>query len=71
MNKFFGILNASPEKRYINFISTITDLGEVWLFSNNTGYLTIDDESYINLLVWPTKDFALYYNTNKQILLFV
>lgn len=29
--EFLGILNASPEKRYKNFISTVADYEEVWL----------------------------------------
>lgn len=58
MNKIDGLLSASPEKRYKNFISTVVDHEEVWLLSNEDGYATYDDENYTNLLVWAEKQFA-------------
>lgn len=57
MNKFYGILKASPEKRYKNFISTVADREEVWMLSNDDGYASIEDD-YINLLVFPEKEYA-------------
>lgn len=57
MNKFDGILKASPEKRYKNFIATVADREEVWMLSNDDGYASIDDD-YINLFVFPEKEYA-------------
>ena len=61
MKRFEGLLSASPEKRYRNFISTVVDREEVWLLSNKHGYATYDDENYTNLLVWSEKAFAEMY----------
>lgn len=58
MKRFEGLLSASPEKRYKNFISTVVDREEVWILSNGNGYATYDDENYTNLLIWSEKQFA-------------
>ena len=58
MNRIEGLLSASPEKRYRNFIGTVVDREEVWLLSSEDGYATYDDENYTNLLVWSEKQFA-------------
>ena len=47
MNKFWGVLNASPEKRYKNFISTVADMQMVWLSKE------------AKLSVWPEENYAL------------
>lgn len=56
--EFLGILNASPEKRYKNFVSTVADFEEVWLLESIEGYATVDKDDIIYLLVWPKKEFA-------------
>ena len=47
MDKFNGVRNAPPEKRYKNFVSTVVDMEKVWYCKKGT------------LQVWPGKDYAL------------
>lgn len=47
MNKFEGVWNALPGKRYKNFISTVADTQTVWLSKNGI------------LSVWPEESYAL------------
>lgn len=46
MNRFDGILNANPQKRYKNFITTVADREDVWI---NMGAMWC---------VWPSEEFA-------------
>lgn len=64
--RFFGILNASVEKRYRNFISTVVDREEVWLLENKECYTTFDDEEKIYLLVWPEQEFAEWFSKEDE-----
>lgn len=64
--RFFGILNASAEKRYRNFISTVVDREEVWLLENEEGYATFDDEEKTYLLVWPEQEFAKWFSKEDE-----
>ena len=64
MKKFEGLINANAEKRYKHFISTVSDMGSVWLLSNEDGYYTIDFDGYIHLLVWPSREFAVAFDSN-------
>lgn len=59
--KLDGILNSTTAKRYKNFITTIADTEEVWLLRSSRGYATMDADGYINLLVFPDKEFAEWY----------
>lgn len=67
MNRINGILSASPEKRYKNFISTIVDREEVWVLSSTEGYVTSEIEGKIHLLVWPEKAFANKFAKNDVV----
>ena len=55
MNKFYGVWNASPEKRYRNFISTVADTQRVWLSKNEM------------LSVWPEESYALHKTASEKI----
>ena len=59
--KLNGVLNSTTAKRYKSFITTIADTEEVWLLRNKRGYATIDADGYINLIVFPDKEFAEWY----------
>lgn len=63
--RFEGIWNASAEKRYKHFKSYVADQGSVWVLSNQDGFTTIDLEGYINLLVWPSKEFAVAFDAEE------
>lgn len=59
MDKIRGVLNASPEKRYKHFLSTVADTEQVWLLKNNDGYACYDDgDGYSNLIVYPAREYA-------------
>lgn len=58
MDRLNGVLNASPEKRYKNFISTVVDQEQVWVLSSEAGYATWDEDDIIRLIVYPTLDAA-------------
>jgi hypothetical protein len=64
MDRLHGILNASPEKRYKNFISTVVDLEEVWVLSSEDGYATWDEGEIVRLIVFPTHDSAVLFSEN-------
>lgn len=66
MDKFTGILHATPEKRYKNFISTVVDTENVWMLSNQQGFATIDKEDSIYLLVWPAQEYAKYFSKEEN-----
>ena len=53
-----GLTKASPEKRYKNFLNTVTDLEEVWLLSSKNGYATVEFDGFIHILLWPQKEFC-------------
>lgn len=55
MNKFWGVWNALPEKRYRNFISTVADMQMVWLRKNEI------------LSVWPEESYALQKTPAEKI----
>lgn len=59
--QFQGIINASPEKRYHNFLSTVTDNEEIWMAGTSEGQATIDIDGYIHILVWPLKEFCKFH----------
>ena len=64
--RFHGLLNASPEKRYRHFKNYVADRCSVWMLSNEDGFLTIDLDGYVNLLVWPSKEFALAFDSEEN-----
>ncbi|MBQ3099512.1 MAG: DUF2750 domain-containing protein [Clostridia bacterium] len=51
-----GLVNASPEKRYKSFLTTVADREEVWILSSDEGCTTLDIDGYINIMVWPRKE---------------
>lgn len=53
-----GLIKSSPEKRYRNFLNTVTDLEEVWLLCSEEGYATYDMDGIIHVLIWPRKEFC-------------
>lgn len=61
----YFLLNTTPEKRYKNFISTVADREEIWMLSNNHGFTSFDDD-FINLLVWPLKEYAEMYQKDDS-----
>ena len=61
-----GLLNASPEKRYKSFLSTVTDLQEIWLLLSKEGYATLDLDGVVHVLVWPRKEICLLYRTGSE-----
>lgn len=66
MDRLNGVLNASPEKRYKNFISTVVDQEQVWALSSEAGYATWDEDEIIRLIVYPTLDAAkLFAGSDK------
>ena len=46
-------INSTPEKRFHSFISTVADKEAVWLLESEDGYMTLDIDGYVNLLLWP------------------
>ena len=56
--EYEGIRNASPVKRYKNFINTVADREKVWLLQNDEGEATLDINDVIYILVWPRKEFC-------------
>lgn len=61
-----GLINSSPEKRYKSFLNTVADLEEVWLLSSKEGYATFDENDYINVLVWPRKEFCELFMSSDE-----
>lgn len=62
-----GVSQASPEKRYKNFISTAAAREEVWVLENEDGYATWDDaRGTIRLIVYPTKEDAEMFAENDR-----
>lgn len=59
--QFNGIVNASPEKRYRNFLSTVTDREEIWFAECDGEQVTLDVDGYVNMLVWPQKEFCVFH----------
>lgn len=64
--RFKGIWTASAEKRYKHFKTYVADRGSVWMLANDEGFVTIDLNSYINLLVWPSKEFAIAFDSKEK-----
>lgn len=62
-----SLMQASPEKRYKNFLNTVTDLEEVWLLSSEDGYTTFDLDGFIHLLLWPRKEFCEQFISDGEI----
>ena len=57
-----GLMAASAEKRYKNFLSTAADSEEVWMLASEDGYASFDtDDGKICLLVWPERCFAEWF----------
>ena len=65
-NAIEGLINSTPEKRYKSFLNTVTDLEEVWLLCSNEGYATFDEDGFINVLLWPQKEFCDYFISNNE-----
>lgn len=63
--RFEGILNAPAEKRYKHFVTYVVDEGSAWMLSGEEGFLTFDMEGYINLPVWPSKEFAAAFDNEE------
>lgn len=61
-----GIINASAEKRFKNFISTVADNEEVWMLDGGEGYCTYDDDGNINIIVYPTREFAEIFSEGAK-----
>ena len=68
MNKKYieGLKNASPEKRYKSFLNTVADRGEVWFLASDDGVVTYDFDGFINLPVWPGKEFCFGSETGDD-----
>lgn len=60
-NKFDGLMNAAPHKRYKSFAVTVADWESVWLDCDPNQPLP--DESVIS--VWPEEMFAAAVCTDK------
>lgn len=61
MKELMGIINASAEKRYANFIHKAADYECAWLLDNGEGYATIDQDGFVNLIVYPSEEAAAYF----------
>ena len=60
-NKFDGLMNAAPHKRYKSFAATVADWESVWLDCDPNQPLP--DEGVIS--VWPEEMFAAAVCTDK------
>lgn len=67
MDKLHGIMNAAPEKRYKNFISSAADNEEVWVLDNGEGYATLDQDGYISLIVYPSQEAASVFCEGDEV----
>lgn len=63
MKRFLGIWNAPARKRYKHFKTYVADWGSAWMLSNEDGFATMDFDGYIHLLVWPSKEFAMEFDS--------
>lgn len=61
------IMNAIPEKRYKNFITTVADKCYAWLLRTDVGYATFDNNNFINILVWPQKEYAQLIASDNEV----
>ena len=68
MNELYGVMNASPEKRYKNFISRVADNEEVWVLDNGEGYATLVQIDYISLIVYPSKEAAEFFSEGDEVM---
>ena len=68
MDELYGVMNASPEKRYKNFISKVTDNEEVWVLDNGEGYATLVQNDYISLIVYPSKEAAEFFSEGDEVM---
>lgn len=66
MNRILGVLNAIPEKRYKNFISTVVDREKVWLLDDGEGYATFEQEDEMYLLVWQERKMAEMFASKSE-----
>ena len=64
MNKFEGLMNAHPRKRYKSFVTTVADTEMVWL-DGDPGQLVSTEQYPIS--VWPEEIFASAICSNKAI----
>lgn len=55
MNKFEGLMNAHPRKRYKSFVTTVADTEMVWL-DCDPNQLVLTEQCPIS--VWPEEMFA-------------
>ena len=62
-----GMRKASPEKRYKNFLNTVTDLEKVWLLSSKDGCVTFDVDGFVHVMLWPRKEFCEFLMTPEEI----
>ena len=60
-NRLRGVMNASAEKRYKNFITTVADYEQVWVLDNEEGYATIDQDGFVSLIVYPKEEDAEFF----------
>ena len=59
-------INSTPEKRFHSFISTVADKEAVWLLESEDGYMTLDIDGYVNLLLWPEEVYAKAFDENAS-----
>lgn len=64
--RFKGLWNASAEKRYKHFKTYVADWESVWMISKKEKIMTIDSSGYVNVLVWPSKEFAMAYDAEAM-----
>ena len=47
-------------------LSCVADQESVWMLSNDAGFTTIDLDGYVNLLVWPSREFAVAFDSQDS-----
>ena len=57
---FLGLRNASPEKRYKSFLNTVVDREQVWLINSEKGFVTINNDGVVYVLIWPRAEYSDY-----------
>ena len=64
MNKFEGLMNAHPRKRYKSFVNTVADTEQVWL-DCDPSQLVLTEQCPIS--VWPEEMFASAVCSDKAV----
>lgn len=58
------LMNATPEKRYRSFLSSVAEGNDIWyLFGREGGFMRFEDDGYIDVPLWAYSEFSDYFKS--------